>query len=234
MTDKDERFFSVDPNLVKSLRELAVEKIREGIVSGYFEVGEHLKERELSKMMGISTTPIKEAFRILENEGLLVTVPRKGTFVSEYASTSIEEILLLRAAVESLCARLAAIKMSEEDVNELEQVVLIMESLHNKGDSDALIEQNSRFHQMIIASTENKMMQTILANIRSIDKAFRKRALKVEVEREVGYQEHRAIFEAIKQREPDKAEQRMKDHILRTKDNILAAEARAQAENGPS
>lgn len=117
---------------MKSLRELVVEKIREGIVSGYFKEGEHLKERDLSSMMGISTTPIKEAFRILENEGMLVTVPRKGTFVSEYASTSIEEILLLRASVESLCARLAALKMSDEELHELEKLVLIMEGLHKK------------------------------------------------------------------------------------------------------
>ncbi|GAK03042.1 transcriptional regulator [Geomicrobium sp. JCM 19037] len=224
MTERNEAFFSVDPNLVKSLRELVVEKIREGIVSGYFEEGEHLKEREISSMMGISTTPVKEAFRILENEGMLVTVPRKGTFVSEYASTSIEEILLLRASVESLCARLAALKMTDEELNELEQQMLIIEGLHNKGDSEALIEQNSIFHQQIIDGARNVMMHNILGNLRNIDKAFRKRALKIEVEREVGFQEHYAVFEAIRARDPERAEATMKAHILRTKDNILAAE----------
>ncbi|WP_265182431.1 FCD domain-containing protein [Geomicrobium sp. JCM 19055] len=83
---------------------------------------------------------------------------------------------------------------------------------------------------MIIDSTRNVMMQNILGNLRNIDKAFRKRALKVEVEREVGFHEHQAVFKAIIQRNPEQAEQLMKDHILRTKDNILAAEVRLEAD----
>ncbi|MDQ0206882.1 GntR family transcriptional regulator [Alkalicoccobacillus murimartini] len=217
-------FFSSGIESVKSLREIAVEKIKEAIVSGYFLPGDHLKERELSQLMGISTTPIKEAFRILGNEGFVKTVARKGTYVSEYANTSIEEILLLRASIEGLCCRLAAMKMSESDLELLEKQVEKMQLLKEENNTEALVEQNSAFHEMIVQHAENAMIKNILDNVKAFDHAFRKRALSFNKEVIEGYVEHEAIFEAIKNRDPDQAEQLMKQHILRTTEFILSTQ----------
>ncbi len=93
---------------IESLRDIATVSLRDAIISGTLKPGEHLKERDLSDKMGISTTPIKEALRILSYEGLVETVPRKGTYVSELVNSSIEEVLLLRANLEGLSAFLAA------------------------------------------------------------------------------------------------------------------------------
>lgn len=218
----NEDFFSSGIGDVKSLREIAVEKIKEAIVSGHFMPGDHLKERELSQLMGISTTPIKEAFRILGNEGFVVTVPRKGTYVSEYANTSIEEILLLRASIEGLCCRLATIKMTESDLELLEQQVEKMHQLKEDQDAEALVQHNTTFHEMIVQFAANPMMKTMLDNVRSFDQAFRKRALSYQKEIIDGYAEHFAIFDAIKKRDADQAEQLMKQHILRTTEFILS------------
>ncbi|MFS0788875.1 GntR family transcriptional regulator [Shouchella sp. 1P09AA] len=215
-------FFSSGVENVKSLREIAVEKIKEAIVSGYFLPGDHLKERELSQLMGISTTPIKEAFRILGNEGFVQTIARKGTYVSEYANTSIEEILLLRASIEGLCCRLAAMKMTDAEMERMEEQVQTMQKLKDSHQTEALIQQNTMFHEMIVKHAENGMIKNMLNNVRAFDQAFRKRALSYEKEVSEGYVEHAAIFQAIKQRDGALAEQLMKDHILRTTEFILS------------
>ncbi|WP_185970872.1 GntR family transcriptional regulator [Alkalicoccobacillus porphyridii] len=217
-----EDFFSSGVDSIKSLREIAVEKIKEAIVSGHFLPGDHLKERELSQLMGISTTPIKEAFRILGNEGFVKTVARKGTYVSEYANTSIEEILLLRASIEGLCCRLAVMKMSDSDLTLLGQQVEKMNQLKEDEDVEALVQQNTAFHEMIVHFADNAMIKNMLDNVRAFDQAFRKRALSYQKEIIEGYAEHMAIFEAIKKRDANQAEQRMKQHILRTTEFILS------------
>ncbi|MEN0644836.1 GntR family transcriptional regulator [Alkalicoccobacillus gibsonii] len=215
-------FFSSGVESVKSLREIAVEKIKEAIVSGYFMPGDHLKERELSQLMGISTTPIKEAFRILGNEGFVQTIPRKGTYVSEYANTSIEEILLLRASIEGLCCRLAAMKMNDSELALLEDQIDTMKELKEDEDAEALVRHNTAFHEMIVHFAENAMIKNMLNNVKAFDHAFRKRALSYHKEIIEGYEEHSAILQAIKSRDGDLAETLMKQHILRTTEFILS------------
>ncbi|MDQ0338103.1 DNA-binding GntR family transcriptional regulator [Caldalkalibacillus uzonensis] len=225
MLDKQEKksdsFLTIDHGQIKSLRDIALEAIKEAIVSGRFKPGDHLKERELSEMMGISTTPIKEALRILGNEGLVRTIPRKGTFVSELVNTSIEEILMLKAYLEGLCARLAAMKATDHELELLEEQVKKMESLLKSNNIEKLAEENTAFHVLIRQISKNPMIIKILENVSTFDKAFRKRALKYQIEAHEGLNEHKGIFEAIKSKNPDLAEFRMKKHILRTLDNVL-------------
>ena len=206
---------------VKSLRQVVVEALREAIVTGQFKPGDSLTEREISKTMGVSTTPIKEAFRILEHEGLIQTIPRKGAFVSELADTSIHEVQMLRAAVEGVCARLVAIKATEEQLSELESQIELMEDLLLNDKTDQLVEENTKFHSMIREAANSPVLARVLINVGSFDKAFRKRALKDVREAKDGYLEHREIFEAIKSRDADLSEQLTKQHIMRTVNDVL-------------
>ncbi|MDG5787227.1 GntR family transcriptional regulator [Evansella sp. AB-P1] len=215
------QFLSNKTENVKSLREVVIESLREAIITGQFKPGDSLKERDLSKAMGISTTPIKEAFRILEHEGLIKTLPRKGTFVSELAETNIEEIQMLRGVVEGLAARLTAAKASDEQLKELEKQIEKMETLLENEEVDDLIEENTRFHKMISDAAGNSMISRVLMNISSFDKAFRRRALMENKEIKAGYSEHRKIFDAIKSRNPELSEQLLKQHILRTVTDVL-------------
>jgi DNA-binding GntR family transcriptional regulator len=221
---KDEsanKFLLIHSKNIQSLREVVVTSLREAIVTGYFKPGDHLKERELSEIMGVSTTPIKEAFRILGHEGLVVTVSRKGTFVSEMAETSIHEVQMLRAVVEGLSAKLAALKMTEEKLVELNNQVQLMEKLRDNNEIDQLIEENTTFHQMIIKIADSPMVSKILDNLSNFDKAFRKRALEQKVEIQKGFEEHREIFDAIKSQDGQLAENVMKQHIMRTVTDVL-------------
>lgn len=215
------REFSVDLSRARSLRDIAVESLREAIVGGVFPPGTHLKERELSEMTGVSTTPIKEAFRILGAEGLVTTVPRKGTFVSQFVNSSIEEVLTVRAYVEGLCCRLAVSKITNDQIEALNQQIGVMEGFLSEGDTARLESANERFHETIREAAENPLISKILVDIASFDKAFRKRALKASIEAQQGFKEHKSIFEAVQRRDADRAEAMMIQHILRTAKSVL-------------
>jgi len=188
---------------------------------GHLKPGEHLKERDLSEKMGISTTPIKEAIRVLSYEGLVDSIPRKGNFVSEFVDTSIEEILMLRAKLEGFSTRLATKKMTEEEINSLKKYIDIMEECLSNNDLDRLTEANSNFHNKIRSSTRNPLIYNMLKNVIQFDHSFRKRALSYDKEVELGVKEHRLIYEAIKERDSDLAEERIVKHIERTAINVL-------------
>jgi DNA-binding GntR family transcriptional regulator len=212
---------SVESYNLKSLRDVVVEKIREAIVEGFFKPGQRLKERELAEMMQVSTTPIKEALRILNSEGLVETLPRRGTFVSKMANSSVEEVLVVKAYLEGLGARMAASKMTPEELKQLEMTLENMTSLMEENKVQELEVQNALFHSKIVDAARNPVIQQILTNIISFDTAFRKRALKNNVEVVESFLEHQAIFEAIRQRDPDQAEDRMKHHVLRSARVVL-------------
>ncbi|MCM3759361.1 GntR family transcriptional regulator [Alkalihalobacillus oceani] len=206
---------------IKSLRDVALEFLREAIFSGHCKPGDHLKERELSQMLGISTTPVKEALRVLSYEGLVVTVPRKGTYVSELVDTSIEEFMMLKAILEGLASRLAALKITEDELKELEAQVAIMKQLTEAKEAERLLKVNFNFHMKIREAAKNPILLQTVNNVRAFDNAFRKRALKHDSEVAEGFSEHYDIYQAIKERDPDAAEEVMKKHIMRTAANVL-------------
>lgn len=213
--------FELPAESKKSLRDVVLESLRHAIISGKLKPGQHVKERELAQMMGISTTPIKEALRILSHEGWVETYPRRGTFVSQMVNSSIEELLMLKANLESLAARLAAEKMSDEDMAKLEEQVELMEHLVKERSIERLSQENTKFHRMIRQAAKNPVIYQMIMNVEALDQAFRERTLKYEVEVEAGFADHRRVFEAIKERNPELAEKRMKDHITRSAESVL-------------
>lgn len=221
MDSKTSDLLSLRKDQLKSLRDIAIESLREAIVSGLLKPGEHLKERELSRRMGISTTPVKEALRVLGNEGWVVTVPRRGSFVSEVVDSTIEESQTLRAYLEGLCARLAAEKIDDAQLEELGRQLERMERLYEDKHADELVNANTVFHERIREAARNPMIANMLVNLSAFDTPFRKRALQMPIEWTEGLREHRAIYEAIRGRDAEQAEARMKSHILRTARSVL-------------
>ncbi|SDJ14602.1 GntR family transcriptional regulator [Natribacillus halophilus] len=221
MPNEENFDLSIDINSYKSLSELTLDKLREAIVSGFFKPGDHLKERELSKLLNISTTPIKEALKILSSEGLVETVPRKGSFVSSIANVSIEEVLLTRANLDGLCARFATLKFNDNELYELEHMITEAEKSIKSEDYERIEEINTVFHEKIRYGAKNPMLHTLLNNVLYFDRAFRRRALKHTEEINTGYEEHKQILEALKERDQEKVELLMKNHIERTAQNVL-------------
>jgi DNA-binding GntR family transcriptional regulator len=204
------------PIQTRSIRDVVYERLKDAILSEQFKPGHHLKERELAKLYGISTTPLKEALRRLEQEGLVTTSARRGTFVSSDVMISVEEINWARSALEGVAARLAALKISEEEIKQLSAVVDQMRKFSEEKNTEQLLTLNGDFHKLIRTFAKNNYIFQQIEAIHSFDRSFRKKALSHEVEVERGYQEHYDIFRKICERDADGAENAMISHIRRT------------------
>src|SRR5690625_1851242 len=209
---------------MQPLREIVLEFLREAIFSGHYKPGDHLVERELSTLLGISTTPIKEALRILGHEGLVETIPRKGTFVSELINTSIEELMMLKATLEGLASKLAAEKATDDEIRLFEKQIDKMKQLTKVKDKEKLVHENFMFHMLIRETAKSPLLLQTVNHVRAFDNAFRNRSLQYNVEVEEGYREHKAILQTIKKRKPELAKKLMEKHIMRTVEDVLDKE----------
>ncbi|MEK3720422.1 GntR family transcriptional regulator [Paenibacillus sp. FSL H8-0034] len=200
----------------KSIRDVVYERLKDAIISEQYKPGHHLKERELAKLYGISTTPLKEALRRLEQEGLVTTSARRGTFVSSDIMNSVEEINWARSALEGVAARLAALKISDDEISQLGAVVEQMKQFTESKDAEKLLILNADFHKMIRTCAKNNYIFQQIEAIHSFDRSFRRKALSHVEELERGFQEHVQIYRQICARNADGAEHAMISHIRRT------------------
>lgn len=200
----------------RSVRDLIYEGLKEAIINGEYEPGYHLKERELAQAFKVSTTPIKEAFRLLENEGLIITQSRKGTFISESVMRSVEEIARVRAALEGTAARFAALKRTESEIKQLEEVIERMDQYAKDRNTEKLIESNRVFHQLIREFARNGFIKKQVEAVHSYDQYIRNKALADTEEHIRAFKEHYEIYLMIKEQNQDEAESVMRNHIIRS------------------
>lgn len=201
---------------VLSIRDMVYDTLKEAILTGQIEQGAHLKERDIAENFGVSTTPVKEALRRLDQEGLVITKPRVGTYVSNRIMSSIEEISWARSALEGVAARLAAIKITDR---ECETLQAHMEKIHEAtldNNGEVIYQLNEAFHQMILEIASNDYIVQQIGAVRAFDRAVRKQALSNHQEFERAYQEHKLICGKITSKDPDGAEEAMRSHIRRT------------------
>jgi DNA-binding GntR family transcriptional regulator len=206
---------------IKALSDLAYQKIKDAIISGRFAPNDRISERKLADEMGISTSPVKQALNRLRYEGLIEIKPRKGTYVAPFCFAALEEISWIRAYMEGLAARFAAMKAVEADVLKIQQQLQLMEELSAKGNSEKLVKANTEFHALLHRISRNQYITQLVEIVRSFDLSVRKKALACEDEVKRGLAEHRSIGEAIIERDPGLAEERMKQHIVRTARFVL-------------
>lgn len=205
----------------RSVRDLIYEVLKEAILNGEYEQGHHLIERELAKEFNVSTTPIKEALRQLGKEGLVITKPRKGSFVSSSVMNSVEEITWARAALEGVAAGLAALKRTEDEIGSLQSIIKSMEKYTLEKNSEKLEEYNSIFHDLIRQAAKNDYISQQIESVRSFDQFIRKQALSDKDEHQRAFNDHLSIFNKIKEKDAEGAEDAMRNHIHRTKEFAL-------------
>lgn len=206
---------SLDPNMLKGLREHVHEQLRQSIISGQLPTGSLLNERQAAAELGVSTTPLKEALRRLELEGLVRTEPRRGIRIT-FDAAQAEEMALARAALESMIARLAAVRITDEALAALRAVGESMRQATQAGVVRRLIALNETFHDTIHAASGCRYLQRLLAGQLVYDKATRRFLLNDSEERERALQEHLSILAALEARDEDAAERAMRDHIVRS------------------
>lgn len=211
----------MEDNDLYSLRGRVFKKLRTDILSGKYKNNEELRENTIAKEYGVSRTPVREAIRQLELEGLVTTVPNKGAYVKSIKRKDVEDIYAIRSLLEGLCARWAAENITKEQLEGLEEI-LYMTRFHLEHEHfEQLYEYDGKFHEALYCACNSPILNHLLKDFHEYIQNVRKRALK-DMERAVQCQEeHEAILEAIKSRDANRAAQLAGRHIQKAAENIV-------------
>ena len=195
----------------QSLRERIVARLRDAIVSGDLAPKTRLMEPELARRLGVSRTPLREAIRQLEAEGLLTTIPRVGTFVTEMTAQDLEDIYTIRAVLEGLAARQAA---ENPDPAKAAPLRAVLRELASKtGDYRLYHGASGRFHEVIFALSGNRRLQVMYQGLSQQVTRLRTLSLAIRQRPETSLREHRKIAAAILRGRGVEAERLMRRHI---------------------
>ena len=214
--------FELKLDQYKPLREVVFESIRGAIISGLLKPGERLMEVQMAEKLGVSRTPIREAIRKLELEGLVVMIPRKGAYVADLSLKDITDVLELRAALEGLAAELAAARITDEEIEELEMIAMDFHKAIESDDSEIMIQKDIEFHDVIFRATRNEKLIQISHNLREQVQRFRVMYIDKFRKSTTLATEHFEIAEAISNRNVDLAERLAKRHIENAENYIIS------------
>lgn len=218
---QESRLLPVNLDSYKPLRELVLEAIREAIINGNLKPRERLMEIQLAEELGVSRTPIREALRKLELEGFIVMVPRKGAYVADISIKDIADVFEIRTALEGLAAGLAAERITEEELENMERCLVEKGEAIALGDIEKLVETDTKFHEAIYKASRNERLWTILNNLREQFQRLRTTSLSVPGRMQQSLKEHREIVEAIQSRDVQLARQMAQDHIDNAENIIM-------------
>lgn len=196
-----------------SLRGKVFNQIRESILSGKYANGEELREVVIGKELGVSRTPVREALRQLELEGLVSIVPNKGAFVTGITMKDIEDIFVIRSYLEGLAAAWACDHITEEQLSELEENVYLSEFHVGKGHYDQVVELDSKFHIILYDSCGSRMLSKLLKNYHQYAERVRTANLNDKERAKHSMGEHKAIVDAISAKNRELAEKCAHEHI---------------------
>lgn len=205
------------------LRDVIFETLRKAIISGDIKPGERLMEVSLAEQMGVSRTPVREAIRRLEAEGLVTMIPRKGTHVSELSMKDIMDVLEVRAALDRLATGLAAKRMHPAQIKSLENIHKQFIAHVEKENIDGAVRKDIELHDLIYASSGNSRLMSVASSLREHIYRFRVIYMKdVQVAGNVEH-EHFDILEALKTGDDSVAADLAEQHIKHQMDTIIKA-----------
>lgn len=199
-----------------SLRGKVYDRIRENILNGVYKEHEELKEATLGEQMGVSRTPVREALRQLELEGLVEIIPNKGARVTGITKKDVEDIYQIRYLLEGLSARWATEHVTEEQLEKMEEILYLTEFHAQKGHYAQVYELDSQFHELMYEASGSKLLNNILSDFHMYVTRIRKISLSNSSRSKNSTEEHRAILDAIKEHDADKAEKCAHDHVTST------------------
>lgn len=202
----------------KPLREIVFESLREAIINGVLEPGERLMEIQLADEMGVSRTPVREAIRKLELEGFVVMIPRKGAYVAGVSDKDVTDVFEIRSALEGLAAGLAAERITDEEIEQMERMILYRSG--EAVDIEKIVEADTDFHALVYQASRNERLVANLANLREQIQRFRATSLSYPGRLKDAVEEHQAIAEAIISHNVEEAQSLAMAHIM-TAENVM-------------
>ncbi|PKM77505.1 MAG: GntR family transcriptional regulator [Firmicutes bacterium HGW-Firmicutes-15] len=217
---QEKRLSPVNLDSYKPLRELVLDAIRSAIMSGILQPRERLMEIQMAEELGVSRTPIREALRKLELEGFIVMVPRKGAYVSDLSFKDIADVFEIRAALEGLAAGLAADRITEEELEDMERLLVEKREAITQNDIGKLVEVDTKFHELMYKASRNERLSSIISNLREQIQRFRLTSLSFPGRNKESLDEHKKIVEAIQSRDIQIARHVAQEHIENA-ENVL-------------
>lgn len=187
------------------------EKIREAIQAGRYAPGARIRETEVAEWLEVSRTPVREALRRLESEGILTFVSWRGVVVAELDRQQVAELYAMREILEGAAAGLAARHIGEAEIDLLEQ--LLERAAETGDDAEKCAALNRKFHEVIYAAAHNRYLVQTLNTLRNALALLRGTTFALEGRAEAAQREHRAILKAIEARDAKAAERTARDHI---------------------
>lgn len=210
-----------DAHSHRPLREIVYEELKMQILTGKITPGMRMMEVELAESMGVSRTPIREAIKQLEKEGLVTIEPRKGAYASQISVKDMVDILEVRQDMEGLAAHMAAYRMTPKQMKELESISVGYNKAVEDGNMMDMIKYDTEFHNLIVESCNNNILTMMINQLQELLLRFRyvyydniKRVEKMP-------SEHTMIMEAIKDGRSDAARAAAEMHIERIKEMVM-------------
>lgn len=203
------------------LRDQAFEKIRKRIICLDYAPGQYLSEAQVSKELGLGRTPVRQAFDRLMLMNMISILPRKGVMVSPISLDEIDQIIEVRLVNETHCTALAAERATAEDIGEMEDILAEAEIASEARDRERLMELDKEFHRIIARAARNKVLGDLLANLHDRSLRFWFISLGDEAHLKCVGAEHKAIYEKIRDRDPEAAATAAREHIASFRANIM-------------
>ncbi len=193
--------------------------LREDILNGQYAEGAKLIESRLAKELGVSRTPVREALKQLELEGIVENIPNRGVIVLGISKQDLEDIYTIRNAIEGIAARWAVDRMTEEELEELKEIYELMEFYTHKNDIEKFAELNTKFHELIYKATKSRHLEQVLKGFQYYMKKTRRKSLRVEGRIKDSLMEHKEILDAFINRDKELAQNALTEHVDNSKKN---------------
>lgn len=203
------------------LREVVCETLREAIRSGILKPGERLMEIQLAEELGVSRTPVREAIRKLELEGYVIMLPRRGTYVANLSIKDINEVFEIRTALDALATGLAAERITDEDLEQLERLLVQIGEYIEQNDMEKIVETDTQFHDILYRASRNDRLVGIINNLREQLTRFRSISMSYPGRLKKTLEEHRRMVEAIAQGDVELAQRLAVEHMENSEQTLL-------------
>lgn len=203
------------------LRDVVFNTLRQAILTGELKPGERLMEIHLANRLGVSRTPIREAIRKLELEGLVIMIPRRGAEVAQITEKSLKDVLEVRRALDALCAELACDRIKEDELSALKEACITFEEATKTRDTKVIARADVQLHDIIVEATGNNRLITLVNNLSEQMYRYRFEYIKDESQHDRLVEEHRSIYESLVKKDKQAASNAAKLHIDNQEASIM-------------
>jgi DNA-binding GntR family transcriptional regulator len=207
-----------------TLRGKVFKQLRNDILSGKYLKDEELREVAIAEELGVSRTPVREAFRQLELEGLLQIIPNKGAYVQGITAKDVEDIYKIRSLLEGLCVKIATEKITPQKMEALEENILLSKFHAKKMHGEKLAELDNQFHEILYEASESRILEHLLKDFHQYVSKVREKNLTNNERGMASNEEHEEIMQAMKEQNAIKAEKLANQHIINAYKNMVDKE----------